>query len=140
MKLILLPCLLFAIPFICLSQTVTDTAKEVNDLKTLQAALIQESTASRASLDHQQALMDSLSAKYTTDSIGLAEIKQSDPVGHKTYLEKNEKKLQQLQAQIDQLTQKFSVNRTRNQAQLEKAAAILKEIDARLKELQTRPG
>jgi hypothetical protein len=140
MRLILLPYLLFAFPFICLSQTTNDTAKEVNDLKTLQAALIQESTASQASLDHQQALMDSLSAKYTADSIELAKITQSDPVGHKTYIEKNEKKLQQLQAQIDQLTQKFSLHRTQNQAQLEKAAALLKEIDARIKELQTRPG
>ena len=136
MKLIFLHCLLFAAPIVCFSQKpVKDTVKERNDLIALRGTLALESASVQAEVDHEQALIDSISKKLAIDSAELEKIKTADPEGHKTYIKNNEKKLQHLREQRDQLTRKLSISK----AELKQASDLLKDLDAQIKKLQNRP-
>jgi chromosome segregation ATPase len=137
MKLIFLHCLLVAAPIVCFSQQlVKDTVKERNDLIALRGTLAQESASLQTEIDHEQALIDSISKKLAMDSADLEKIKATDPEGHKAYIKNSEKKLQHFREQRDQLTKKLSMSK----AELKQAADLLKDLDAQIKELQNRPG
>jgi chromosome segregation ATPase len=128
---------LFLGPFLCFSQqTAADTTKELNELNSVRPGLLQELTLSQASVNRLQAVVDSCSAKLTEDSTELAKIKASYPDGKQSLIRDHEKKIESLRTKINQLTP----NLIRNKDQMEKASALLKEIDARIKALQTRPG
>jgi hypothetical protein len=137
MKLIFLHCLLAAAPIVCFSQTpVKDTVKERNDLIALRGTLAQESASFQAEVDHEQALIDSLSKKLALDSADLGKIKAADPEGHKAYIKNNEKKLQHLREQRDLLTKKLNISK----AELKQAADLLNDLDAQIKKLRNRPA
>jgi len=133
MKLIILHCLFAAAPIVCFSQKPEkDIVKERNDLIALRGTLVQESVSVQAGVDHQQALIDSISKTLAMDSADLEKIKATDPEGHKAYIKNNEKKLQHLREQRDQMTKKLSISK----GQLKQAADLLADLDAQIKKLQ----
>ena len=133
MKLIFLHCLLAAAPVVCFSQKpAKDVTKEKNDLITLKATLMQQSTSLQAGVDHEQVLIDSVSRKLAVDSAELAKIKTADPEKNKTYIKNNEKKLQHFREQIGQWTKNLNVQK----AQLKDVSDLLKDLDDQIKKLQ----
>jgi chromosome segregation ATPase len=133
MKSLLLHCLLVAVPIVCFSQQpVKDAVKERNDLIALRGTLAQESASVQAEVDHEQALIDSLSRKLVIDSAELEKIKATDPEGHKAYIKNNEKKLQHFREQRDQLTKKLSISK----AELKQTSDLLKDLDAQIQKLR----
>jgi len=137
MKSTLLHFLLIAAPIVCFSQKpVKDNVKERNDLIALRGTIAQESASVQAEVDHEQALIDSISRKLAMDSTELEKIKATDPQGQKTYIKNNEKKLQHFREQRDQLTKKLNMSK----AELKQAADLLKDLDAQIKKLQNQPG
>jgi len=133
MKKIILHCLLTAAPIVCFSQQpVKDAAKERSDLIALRGTLAQESASVQAEVDHEQALIDSLSKKLVLDSADLEKIRATDPEGHKAYIKNNEKKLQHFREQRGQLTKKLSISK----AELKQTSDLLKDLDAQIKKLR----
>jgi hypothetical protein len=133
MNKIFLHCLLAAAPVVCFSQTpAKDITKKKNDLITLKATLMQQSTTLQADVNHEQVLIDSVSRKLAVDSAELAKIKTADPEKNKTYIKNNEKKLQHFREQISQWTKDLNTEK----AQLKDALDLLKDLGDQIKKLQ----
>ena len=133
MKSIFLHCLLAAAPVVCFSQKpAKDVTKEKNDLITLKATLMQQSTSLQADVDHERILIDSVSRKLAIDSAELEKIKTADPEKNKAYIKNNEKKLQHFRDQISQWTKSLDVQN----AQLKEASDLMKDLDDQIKKLQ----
>jgi len=137
MKSIFFHCFLSAMPIVCFSQQpVKDPVKERNDLIALKATLTQEAASFQVEVDHEQALIDSISKGLAIDSADLEKIKITDPEGHKTYIKNKEKKLQHLREQRDLLTKKLNISK----AELKQASDLLADLDDQIKKLQNQPG
>ena len=129
--------ILFSSSLICFSQpTKEDSSKELNDLRKLRSQLVEQSAKLEATVNDLQIWLDSCLKKLDVVKADTDNLKLNASKKDKKTIEKNEKRIEQLNTNIKDILKQQSGNKDL----LDEANQLIKELDLKINDLSKASG